>query len=427
MAENPFIFGEIVRGDDFLDRRRPLRRLVGRIRAGSSAVITAEPRMGKTSLLYRVQDEAADLFGDLEDRIIFRYLDGHTMSGWDENRFWEEALRPLHALPQVQAVEGSQAAFNFDAWEQIFRQLEQDEYHFVLFLDEFSAMQREPALHQRSVYGALRSLASRHTSFSLIISSRQTTTDLNYESREFSAGSPYFNFMQEISLFPFPQKYMGDLLSRAGDRFDKRDRTFLERIGGQHPYFLQTAAYYLLDWYIDEKEAVVRYEKTGRDFYRAAGETTLSAIWHAWTPYMQMAFTLAGLETMYFLSAQARLSAQAAQFDIDALLHDLPNFSPELRKLETRGFLRKDANRQSGYVPHAEVMLWYLADELTRITRPDVGLEKWLTDQKWIGLLKKGETEALARAFKRAGGLLKEGASAFIKAAAEGAAKGVTS
>ncbi len=419
---NPFIHGDIVRGDDFLDRKRPLRRLVGRIRTGGSAVVTAEPRMGKTSLLYRVQDEAVALFGDLEDRIIFRYLDGHTMSGWDENRFWEEALRPLYDLPLVKAVEGSQAAFNFGIWEQIFRQLEQDEYRFVLLIDEFSAMQHEPNLHQASVYGALRSLASRHTSFSLIIASRRTTTELNYESTAFAAGSPYFNFVQEITLPPFPQKDMGILLSRGG-QFTPADRAFLKRIGGQHPYFLQTAAYFLWDWYEDEDDAITRYEKVGRDFYRSAGETTLSPIWESWTPYMQMAFTITALESMPNLLG----AEQNQQFDINHLLRDLLNFAPELRKLETRAFLRKDTDKRSGYAPHAEVMLWYLADELTRVIRPDVGLEQWLTRQQWDGLLKRGEKEALGRAFQQAGGLLKEGASAFIKAAAEGAAKGVTS
>jgi len=98
--------------------------------------------------------------------------------------------------------------------------------------------------------------------------------------------------MQEINLSPLPQKDVGALLARAEDRFTPADRAFLMRLAGQHPYFLQTAAYYLWDWYEDEDDPAIRYENAALDFYRAAGETVLSDIWAAWTPYMRMAFTL---------------------------------------------------------------------------------------------------------------------------------------
>lgn len=418
--DNPFIFGDPVRGDDFLNRRREMRRLAGRIRSGGSAVVTAEPRMGKTSLLLHLQAAAADLFGEQANRVVFCYLDGHTMSGWDAARFWKEALHPLRRLPQMGEVY-DQGIFNLNVGERIFQKLERDGYRFTLLLDEFDALQSESGLHQRAVYGTLRSLASRYRSFSLVVSSRRAITDLNAQSHDFAAGSPFFNFMQEITLSPFPQKDMAFLLSRGGERFTQADRVFLKRISGQHPYFLQTAAYYLYDWYEEEDAAAVRYQKTSRDFYRSTGEAVLTDIWHSWTPYMQMAFTLAALERMPLLLGEKR------QFDIGALLRDLPNFAPELRKLDKRGFLHADADAQNGYVPHAEVMLWYLADELTRAIRPEIGLETWLTRQQWEGLLKRGEKEALGRAFRQAGGFLQEGAKAFIKAAAEGAAKGMVS
>jgi hypothetical protein len=65
-------------------------------------------------------------------------------------------------------------------------------------------------------------------------------------------------------------------------------------------------------------------------------------------------------------------------------------------------------------------MSWYLVDELTRTIRPDIGLQERLTRQQWEGLLKRGEKEALVRVLRQAGGLLQDGAKAFITAASEG-------
>jgi len=418
--QNPFIFGDPVRGDDFLDRRRELRRLMGRIRQGGSALITAEPRMGKTSLLLRLQEAAEELRGENTGQIFFSYLDGHNMSGWDAGRFWRAALRPLDGLSQVRAAVRNRNLADFSLLEGVFRELGTAGVRFVLLLDEFDVFQDEPGLHQRAVYGALRSLASRHRSFSLVVASRRSTTDLNVQARDFSSGSPYFNFMQEITLAPFPKKDVEILLARAEGRFTPADRAFLMRLAGQHPYFLQTAAYYLWDWYEEEENPAARYKNAALDFYRTAGETVLSDIWASWTPYMQMAFTLSVLDTMPLLLGETNV------FDVNALLHDLPNFSPELRKLAARGFLRPDEDLQNGYTPHAEVMLWYMADELTRVIRPTTGLETWLTAQRWEGFLKRGEKDAIKRTLGQIAPLLKDGAKAFIIAAAEGAAKGLT-
>ncbi|RME51570.1 MAG: hypothetical protein D6796_00565 [Caldilineae bacterium] len=418
MQPNPFTFGDPVTGEAFLNRKRELRRLVGRVRQGGSAIITAEPRMGKTSLLLHLRASAADLFDKSDGPLLFHYLDGHTMAGWDAARFWREAFRPLAARWKSARAVYEQGAFEATAWEPVFQRLEKRGRRFVLLVDEFDALQNEPGLHGRAVYGMLRSLASRYRSFSLVIAARRSITDLNYRAREFAGGSPYFNFAQEISLEPLPDEAVKALLARAGERFVPADRAFLQRIAGRHPYFLQTAASYLWEMYEEADDAQARYRETGEELFAAAGESVLGDIWAAWTPYMQIAFTLAALDS-------ASLLLEGRAFDIQALLRDLPDLSPELRKLARRGFLRPDERLQSGYTPHAEVMLWYLADELTRLLRGEMDLKTWLGEQQWDGLLKIGEKEALKKFLGKAVALLQKGASAFIKAAAEGAAKGM--
>ncbi|RME71373.1 MAG: ATP-binding protein [Chloroflexi bacterium] len=411
LSNNPFIFGDPVRGENFLNRKREIRRLAGRVAQGGSALVTGEPRTGKTSLLLRLQDAAAEIFGAARARqMTFRYLDGHTLTGWDAARFWREALR---AFPEPPAPD-------LDSLERFFRALEKEGRQFVLLLDEFDALQNEPDLHRRDVYGYLRSLATRYSSFSLVLAARGTITDLNSLTRDFSRGSPFFNFLQEITLQPFPWKDVEHLLTRGAARFTREDRQFILRLGGRHPYFLQVAAYYLWDWYEDEAHPRKRYVKAGHDVYRAASEAVLRDIWMAWPPYMRVAFTLAALDAMPLLLGRERT------FNLPALQRDLPNLSPELEKLAARGFLRQSPALTVGYEPQAEVMLWYLADELTRLTRPEVDLKTWLIRQQWDGLLTKGEKETLGKLFKQAGDLLQVGAKAFIEAAANGAGRALT-
>ena len=421
LPTNPFIVGAPVRGADFLDRRQALRRLASQINHGGSAVVTGEPRMGKTSVLLHLRDAAKTWFDAQAGHMLFHYLDGQTMAGWDADRFWQEAFRPLArrwraAAGQVYAS----GRFETVAWEPVFAALERRERRFVLLLDEFDALQDVPALHTRAVYSMLRSLASRYRSFSVVLAARRSLTDMNHAARNFASGSPYFNFALEVRLQPLPEREVKALLDRGRERFTPADRNFLRRIAGRHPFFLQTAAYSLWDAYegaADDPNA--RYQDAMDDLFEM-GKSVLADIWASWTPYMQMAFTLVALDN-------APEIVEGRTFDEQALLRDLPDFSPELGKLARRGFVRPDDKMASGYTLCAEVMLWYLADELTRALRDERSLTEWLGSQQWEGLLKQGEKDAFKRFLRQAAPLLKEGARAFITAAAEGAARGLTS
>ena len=418
---NPFVFGDPVRDADFLDRERALRRVRDRVRRGASAIVTAAPGMGKTSLLLRVEDVLPQWAAEGGWRLCFHYLDAYTMAGWDTARFWHEALEPLaEAEPDLQAAlrAALAAADDISALETLFEQAEARSVRLVLAVDEFEALLHEPGLHQGRFYGLLRSLASRFPSFSLLLSSRRSAAELNQRTREFALGSPYFNFASEITLRPLPRKAVDALLARGRDRLDPADRAFVKRIAGRHPYLLQAAAYYLWDMYEDETGPLGRRERAAREFFGSVAESLLQDIWMSWTPYMQMAFTLVGLEAM------AAQLPNGRAFDIHALLRDLPHLAPELRKLEQWGFVYPAADRAVGYAPQAEVLVWYLADTLTRALRPEgVDVAAWLAAQEWQGLLKRGEMQALQRALSRVGGLLQEGASILIRAAAEGAAR----
>jgi len=419
---NPFTFGDPVRGEAFFDRRRETNRLKDGILKGCSALVTAEPRAGKTSLLQRIQD--ASLYGDAAVHLHFRYLDAQSACGWDAPRFWEYALQPVKELsPAVQEAYHSAVDEKFGTFvvERVLLRLEESGERLVLLLDEFDAILEEPGLHKAEFYGGLRALATRFPSLALVVASRQPLEDLNHRTQEFSrSASPYFNFMEEICLGVFPLKETAALLARAASRFDGDDRVFLERISGGHPYFLQACASYLCDAHAQgagSKKA--RRAQAGEQCFQQV-ISTLKDIWRTWTPYQQMAFTLAALDVMPLLLPDR-------QFDLNRLLKDRPNFASEQRVLKSRGFLCADSALEGGYAPQGEIMLWFLAEELTHLLRPkDPDLAAWLRDQQWEGLLKHGEKESLQNALRSLKPILKDGALAFIKAAAEGLGKGLS-
>lgn len=419
---NPFNFSIPARGDAFLDRQRVLRQVVGTVNQGGSVALTAEPRMGKTSVLLYLGDHVHHLFGSEAERLTFCWLDGHTFGGWDVIRFWREALAPVRsASSQVQSAYARAEASGFDAQalNGLFRALQNAGRHMVLLIDEFDAVFSEPGLHQQRFYGPLRSLASFHPSLSLVIAARRSMTEMNYATREFAAGSPYFNFFQEVALGPFSEEDVNTLLGRAGNTFSAEDRAFLSRVAGAHPYLLQTAAYYLWEEYQAAKKGrtspTARREKAALSLLEQA-RSTLEDSWRNWTTAMRKAFTVVALDNFSTLLGKR-------VFDIDrGLLGELHNFLPELRKLERLGFLRADNNMASNYTPAAEVMVWYLAEALVVALRDgDKDLARWLAAQEWDGMMTKGEKQALMQALTQVARTLSglmNGVVTLIKAAA---------
>jgi hypothetical protein len=131
-----------------------------------------------------------------------------------------------------------------------------------------------------------------------------------------------------------------------------------------------------------------------------------------------MTFTLATLDTL------PRLLPNHA-FDLDQLLLHAPVLAPEQRELRQRGFLSEDTSLRVGYTPRGDLMIWFLAEELTRLLRPsNVDVARWLTEQQWDGMLKKGQKEAIGNVLLRLKPILEYGILSLIKAFVEGFTQG---
>lgn len=81
---NPFFYGNHVRPEQFIDRRRELRRIVGRVlNQGQSTAVVGEPCSGKTSLLeyLKAPETRENLYGAHSERLLFSYLDSQMLGG----------------------------------------------------------------------------------------------------------------------------------------------------------------------------------------------------------------------------------------------------------------------------------------------------------------------------------------------------------
>jgi hypothetical protein len=431
MPLTPFTFGSPVIPSNLHGRRRELRRLVGRLlQQGQSSALVGEPRSGKTSLLHYIMstEKRTELYGPAGGKLLFCYFDVLTLGEkFCPAQFWERALEPVreNAVKDT-PLEAALRTCHLENYgnfvlERLFTRLQDGGFTLVILLDEFDALVEHTAFQQAEFYGGLRALASRYASLALVIASRQSLACLNRRTQDFSRnGSPFFNIMEEIFLGPLTEKECNELLASADEHFSAKDRRFLFSVTGGHPYLLQAAASALWEAYEDGKINAAERWKGAVDALYTQANSTLADIWRLWTPEMKKGFTILALDEFPVLLGEK-------QFDISALLKELPNYNPELRELKQRGFIREDTSLAGGWSVTAGILLWWLADEWIKVLRQQDDLSAWLGSQGLEGgLIKTGERKQLSAAAKSLGIMLKGGLSTFIQSAAEGFGKGLS-
>ena len=415
ISDNPFIYGDPVSPEQFVNRQREVRKLVGRICTGQSSAVIGDPRSGKTSLLRYVQQPA--LYGDHASRLLFSYLDAQMLgTTFAPPHFWEYVLQPVSNLdrstyPQVRTAYHTcqRESFGNFGLERLFAHLHQAGHCLVLLLDEFDNLLDNAAFHQAEFFGGLRSLASRSAGLVLVLASRQAPGDLNRKTEEFSrSGSPFFNIVSEITLKPFSQRATNELLARAGRDFIPADREFIIRLADGHPYFLQVAAGEL--WELREEADLTpeeRRQSAGEALYNKA-QDTLRDTWRLWKPEMQIAFAIIALNQSPALLGER-------EFNLQRLREKLADYTPETKQLAKRGYIRGSSD--DGWRVTGEVMLWFVADTLVQALRADSELGTLFHAQCWDGMFTNEEREQFKDAVQSLRALLKDNVDNFVKVA----------
>ena len=428
---NPFIYSRAVTPGEFLGREPELRRLFSRVGTGQSTAIIGQPHIGKSSLLRYVLDARARQasFGARFDRDLFSFLDAQALHGvHTQAGFWELALARLADYLQTGQPNYSESLaaryslaqankFGSFVTEQLLDELGAAGSRLVLLLDEFDDFLSHPVLNSAEFYGGLRSLASRSEGLVLVIAARRDLEQLNLATQAINPhGSAYFNVFVELSLGPLSEKAVSELLDRAGDRFNRRDRRYVTKVSARHPYLTQAAAAML--WDADEEglKGTARYREAGRKLYRET-KKHFADTWNSWTNETRKAATAVALAKIPGLLAEHAFLASE-------LIKDLDDYRPELETLEASGLL---AERDQGEWSITQcAFLWWLADELRRNVRKDADFRTWLQAQEMDGLLTTQERQRMGKAVKGMLAAAGKGATTLIEAVAKSVVGGMT-
>jgi len=430
---NPFYTGGPVSSQMFIGRRRELQRIASRIGGhGQSVALVGEPRSGKTSLLKYLQEpaNAEDLYGEMHEDLFFTFVDVHTFSSqFSQQEFWQRTLHDLYEqyLKQGEDEELLQAyqtckknQFGTFVLERFFARLEHSGLRLVLLLDEFDVLLTHEILNTAEFFGSLRSLISRFSSLAAVIATRKSLSDLNKSTQEYNrTGSPYFNIYYEQSLGVFSENDCLRLLGKATPNFSGQESQFLIQVSGGHPWLLQIAATEL--WMLrdeDENNLEQRLQDTGDHVYEQSDQF-LRNVWDLWEPSMRLPVALIAL-------GQAKELVNGKKFKQDTILKDLSQYRPELRQLSKLGFVAEAPDLPSGWKIQADVMLWWLADELTRLLRDDESVTQWLQSNRMDGMLSPTQRRHLTAAGQFVSGLLLDGVKDLLKKSVQDALSNVT-
>lgn len=419
----PFVSGRALRPEEFRNRNRELHRLLGRLVTGQSTAIIGQPHIGKTSFLNYVleRDARQKTVGNRLDRSIFAYIDSQMLgSRFDQPAFWKQVLIPLiDQFPAGVLYETYKTAennqFGTFTLEQLFRSLGQKDWQFVLLIDEFDALLTHSVFNSAEFYGGLRSLTSRCAGFALVIASRRALDLLNQQTQEINPhGSPYFNVFTELRLGPLPKGHAQAVIAQAGETFRKRDIEFILRVSGRHPYLLQLAAAVLWEINTQGRQDDARYQDASDEIYTQTS-AHFKDTWNSRSDAEKKTITAIAL-------AQIHGIVDSHTFSWKELIEDITDYNPELRRLKDAGTII--ATEENSWQITQQAFLWWLADEVKRITRDKTGFEKWLCEQEMDGLFTEEEREKMGQVAKKVSGLLGKGATTLIESFAKGLAAG---
>ena len=280
MNDNPFKFDSpVYNQQSFFGRETIIHSLMNRLRSTSDSSIIGERLMGRTSLLFHLQDpDVLREYGLDPEQYLFVYFNFDRAGQLTPTLFWQRLLGSLAEKITDDALRTSVADLRsmdvldpFDI-EDLFLDISNQGIHVTFLLDEFEAVTQATKL-DADFFSHLRSLATgQYVGLIFVTSSRQKLSELSHAG---IVGSPFFNIFETFFLKPFQpvtaKRIITASLADADTGFDPLELTYLMELSGRHPFFLQMAASYLFDAYAvpglaGEKLRPARLERVEREF-----------------------------------------------------------------------------------------------------------------------------------------------------------------
>lgn len=265
--DNPFKYGTVVSGTDFVDREGELKELAREIRGGKSVVLYSNRRMGKSSLLLELSRRHSREF-------VFVRIDLYGLT--DKSRFLEAVVKETSRSTFGVAEKFASSIWNFlkgtnlrlvlsesgelgiefsgkepspsdiagvfDLPEKAARRRKR---RLVVVFDEF---QEVAYMDGVSLLKQMRSRFQNHQNVVYIFSgSKKHLLHQIFEERE----GAFFKFARPMELDVIPNKPFEDfIISRfkgAGGTLDRQTARMILRKSKGHPYYTQQIAHELFD------------------------------------------------------------------------------------------------------------------------------------------------------------------------------------
>ncbi|MCB0191080.1 MAG: hypothetical protein KDJ65_03980 [Anaerolineae bacterium] len=187
-----------------MNEQAALRKIFPRLAGGQNIAVVSTEDNEKTKLLKDIGNrEIYEFRLPQPDNWVFSYVPGDAFSlddtpadFWERvwsafaqqsvGRFWQPLLEQTAERVRVRPIES----------DRVLRRLDRARVRQVLLLDDLDHFVDKPKLFTPELLGPLRSLSSRHPSFSIVFSSARRLRELNRE--VMMLGSPPFNNFNEI-------------------------------------------------------------------------------------------------------------------------------------------------------------------------------------------------------------------------------------
>lgn len=245
---NPFVFGKVVRGGDFCNRKEEIQKIKGIIQSKNNLVIISPRRYGKTSLVINAleRNKIPFVFIDcfsisteeiLLERLTVAYLERLKKGDMVEKiRYLSKTLNIVYTF----SVEGMSIKVQRYDETSLDKLLQQISKEYMIVFDEFQelfALNSELVKRLRSI------LQFIEQSFIFLGSKKHLLLFLFSDQK-----SPFYNFASIMNLLKIPRKewsvFIQEKTEKTGVSLRAEDIDMILEYAEEIPFYIQYLAYH---------------------------------------------------------------------------------------------------------------------------------------------------------------------------------------
>lgn len=263
MPQNPFIQRGMLKSSRLFWGRTSELNIIYSCLLGSeeepqSVAVLGQRRIGKSSLLCRIykKELADEVYADLLEHTLTVLITMQNFVMSSSAQFYEQILDDIEAINAElkKMVEEARAKCENNqakSFKQLLRKLTDMGLSLVILIDEFEAVSKNQEF-DLSFFNNLRALMQdRRLAFVISI---QSNLEKLWEGQLVNSpySSPFFNVFQHLTLRGFTEDEAITYLQQFSapdnpDLLNPEEVLLIRRIGGRHPFFINIAAYHLVE------------------------------------------------------------------------------------------------------------------------------------------------------------------------------------